>query len=821
MAGRSFGGTVKLTGEKEYQNALSKIKDNLTLVSSELKVVSNTFDKNNASINDLNNTNDVLNKKLDIQKDKVRTLEKVLSDAEKETGKNSVTVKKWQTELNKAQAEVNKTTLEIRQNKSQIEKLTKEEKEASNETNNLGNAFNKAGDKALDFGDILKGNVLADFVTEGIKQIAETIGTVTKEFMTFGNEVSKSTNKMKASLGLTNEETEKYKAIMEDIYNNNYGESFEDIASKIAYVKQVTGEVDPSKIQELTENAIALEDTFGSDFNETIRGVTNLIKHFGIDSTEAFDLFAKGSQHGLDYTSELGDNIAEYGGNFKQAGYSAQEYFQLLENGSQGGAYNLDKVNDSINEIKNRLGDGTIKDNLSLYSSETQKAFKNWENGKGTMKDVIDSIVNDISKCDNEQKKLNMAATAFGTMGEDANLQVVESLNTLGDSYEDVEETMNDIKDIRYDDLGSAFEGIKRQMETNLITPMYNDLLPAFNEFTTEIQKSLDEGNFDATSMGNAVGKLISDVSIQMLEKLPELAEFIISGVTGLVESIDLGKIADTLLTGLVSALGSIAEKLPELIPDIISGIIDALGSFNEHIDEIFGVAFQIIQGLIQGLINSIPEIIKNLPTILMAIVNFFALSKFLKLGTNIIKGLWNGIKGLVPTLKGWIKGLGKNIIDFFKNPLQGIKNIGKNLVQGLWNGIKNAKDWVLDKIKGFGKSILNGLKSFFGIKSPSRLFRDQIGKNLALGIGVGFENEIGGVTNKIKSSIPTKYDLDLVTGVSTDFQGSGRTIGNTDSHNFNVTINNNSKYTSPAENTRLFRQEYEMYKLKHGKVGA
>lgn len=406
-------------------------------------------------------------------------------------------------------------------------------------------------------------------------------------------------------------------------------------------------------------------------------------------------------------------------------------------------------------------------------------------------------------------------------MCEDANLQVVESLNTLGDSYEDVEETMNDIKDIRYDDLGSAFEGIKRQMETNLITPMYNDLLPAFNEFTTEIQKSLDEGNFDATSMGNAVGKLISDVSTQMLEKLPELAEFIISGVTGLVESIDLGKITDTLLTGLISALGSIAEKLPELIPDVISGIIDALGSFNEHIDEIFGVAFQIIQGLIQGLINSIPEIIKNLPTILMAILNFFALSKFLKLGANIIKGLWSGIKGLVPTLKGWIKGLGKNIIDFFKHPLQGIKNIGKNLVQGLWNGIKNAKDWVLDKIKGFGKSILNGLKSFFGIKSPSRLFRDQIGKNLALGIGVGFENEIGSVTDKIKSSIPTKYDLDLATGVSTNFQGYSRNSGNTDNHNFNVTINNNSKYTSPAENARLFRHEYEMYNLKNRKVGA
>ena len=64
--------------------------------------------------------------------------------------------------------------------------------------------------------------------------------------------------------------------------------------------------------------------------------------------------------------------------------------------------------------------------------------------------------------------------------------------------------------------------------------------------------------------------------------------------------------------------------------------------------------------------------------------------------------------------------------------------DIGKNLVQGLWNGINNAKDWVLNKIRGFGESILKGIKSFFGIASPSKLFEEQVGKNLALGVGEG-----------------------------------------------------------------------------------
>ena len=67
---------------------------------------------------------------------------------------------------------------------------------------------------------------------------------------------------------------------------------------------------------------------------------------------------------------------------------------------------------------------------------------------------------------------------------------------------------------------------------------------------------------------------------------------------------------------------------------------------------------------------------------------------------------------------------------------------------------INNAKDWVLDKIKGFGKSVLNGFKDFFGISSPSRLFRDEIGKQLSAGIGVGFEEELSNVYDDMQKAV-------------------------------------------------------------------
>ena len=162
------------------------------------------------------------------------------------------------------------------------------------------------------------------------------------------------------------------------------------------------------------------------------------MKQYGLTAQEAMDYIVRGTQNGLDKTNELGDNLSEYAGKFEQAGYSASEYFQLLQNGLEGGAYNLDKVNDAINEVTTRLADGTIGDSIDLYSQKTQSLFLAWQNGEATQKQVIDSIVADIGNCTSQQEALNMAAQAFGTMAEDGNLKFITSLTSVGETYDSV-----------------------------------------------------------------------------------------------------------------------------------------------------------------------------------------------------------------------------------------------------------------------------------------------------------------------------------------------------------------------------------------------
>ena len=469
-------------------------------------------------------------------------------------------------EARETAVQIKKLSSELQQNKATFSKA---EESADSFDKTLDNV-DESTEKVSDGFTVMKG-ALADLIADGIRAAADSL----KEFVLESDSAYKS---FQAQTGASAEEMKAFKEQMNDLYKNNYGESLADVGDKMAFIKQVTGETDPSKIREPAENAITLEDTFDSDFKETVRGVSNLMEHFGLDAEQAFDLFAKGSQEGLDYTDELGDNIAEYGGNFQQAGYSAEEYFQLLINGTKSGAYNLDKVNDSINEVKNRLGDDTIKDNLEIFSDHTQTAFKAWEDGKGTMKDVIDSIVDDINNCTNEQEALNMAATAFGTMGENANLKVVKSLKSAGKTFDNVKGTMEDVKKIKYDDIGSQFKQLGRTIQLDVIAPLAEDLLPTAKDLVTWATNNLQKLIPIAKTAGVAVGTIFAvNKTAQAVRSVKTLLDAYKALKIGIVAA----AAQSTVLSGILTAMPFVA------VGTAIVGVTLAMKHYSDKQSEI------------------------------------------------------------------------------------------------------------------------------------------------------------------------------------------------------------------------------------------
>lgn len=460
-------------------------------------------------------------------------------------------------EANAFREDIKKLSREIADNKSKAEQLR-------TSTNNLDESFEKtkqAAEKSEDGFSSAK-VAIGNLISEGIKKMAQETVDALKRIT---EETQTASNSFQAITGETDAVTQKFSDKMKEMYKDGYGESLKDIGDKMAYVKQVTKETDPSKVKELTENAIALEDTFGSDFQETIRGVNGLMTHFGTDSTKAFDLFAKGSQKGLDYTNELGDNVAEYGGNFKQAGYTVEEYFQLLANGTKNGAYNLDKVNDSINEVKNKLGDGSIEKNIGIFSKDTKKSFKAWKDGKGTMKKVIDSIVKDINGCKNEQKALTMASTAFGTMGEDANLKVVKSLKSTGKTFKKVQGSAEKLKEVKYDDVATKFKNIGRTVQLDLFVPLAEKLLPKIEQLADYAIKHIDGTERAIVILGGTMGVIFATAKfVKLFQTLQTIYKAFITLKTAIASTAAAQKVLN--LIQAASPMGLLAAGIGAVV---------------------------------------------------------------------------------------------------------------------------------------------------------------------------------------------------------------------------------------------------------------
>ncbi|MEI3542291.1 MAG: phage tail tape measure protein [Acutalibacteraceae bacterium] len=181
---------------------------------------------------------------------------------------------------------------------------------------------------------------------------------------------------------------------------------------------------------------------------------------------------------------------------------------------------------------------------------------------------------------------------------------------------------------------------------------------------------------------------------------------------------------------------------------------------------------------------------------------------------------IWEGIVGAIGVVSEW----GNQLISAGASAAQALVSrvwnticelpgrmldIGKNLVQGLWNGISNMTSWILDKIRGFGDSIMSGIKSFFGIASPSKLFEEQIGKNLAFGLGEGFTGAMKDISKQMQNSIPTEFGVEPTLNVAYNqgFAAQPQVSGNS-----GITVHIENFVNNRTQDVQAFAQELEFY---------
>lgn len=224
-----------------------------------------------------------------------------------------------------------------------------------------------------------------------------------------------------------------------------------------------------------------------------------------------------------------------------------------------------------------------------------------------------------------------------------------------------------------------------------------------------------------------------------LLETLPEIISQLVEGILDCIpQIIDAGT---QLLESLVDNLPEIINTIVEVIPEIITNLIDAV---LDHLPDIIDAGFKLITSLVDALPQIIITIVKAVPKIITGIIGALvkAIPKIITTGVELLVSIIKNLPQIIAKIITAIPDIIKALVDGFGDYLSDMADIGLNLIKGLWNGIKDAGAWLRDKISGFFGGVVDSIKDFFGIASPSKLMRDQVGKFIAQGIWVGFNEE-------------------------------------------------------------------------------
>jgi len=762
---------IAVDGEQEYKKACKEIDASLKAIASEMKVVSATFEGNADSIEAMTAKQDVLNKRLEEQKKKVAEAEAALKKYQDAGQGTSEAAKKMETNLNYARAAMIKTENEIRNLDAGLE-------EARNASNDFSDGLEDISQEAESTGGALDGlggkvSSVAGALGKGLKTIGVGVAAIGTAMVAgigyavgFADEVKGAMNDFEASTGIAEAAANGFEDAMLRIYNNNFGENMDDIAASMATVAQTSGEVDPTKIEELTQNALMLRDTFGFDIQEQMRAVNMLMDQFGLSGEEAFNLIAQGAQNGLDKNGDLLDSINEYSVHFKSLGLDAEDMFNSFANGADAGTFSVDKLGDAVKEFGIRVKDGSdgtmqaFKD-IGLNAGETAAAFA--AGGEQAAK-AFDDVTTALFAMDDPLAQNTAGVALFGTMWEDLGVEGMQALTNLNGEISTTTDALSKINAVKYDDFGSAMSGLGRVLKTNFVLPIGEEALPALSDFVNELSAGAASANGDISKMSDTFGTALAGLIEDFSTILPQVTDFATEIVLGLVDGLvaSLPQITTAavdmitaLVQGLVAALpllvegalqivlalaNGIGQALPQLLPKIVEVVVAMVQTLVENIPMLIDAALQLITGLAQGLIAAIPVLIAAIPQIITSLVeNLLAsIPQIIQAGVQLFVSLIQNLPTIIAEIVKAVPQIVTGIVQAFGSLAYQIVEIGGNIVSGIWQGIQNAAGWLWDQVTGFFGGIVDGIKNFLGIHSPSTVFAD-IGGNMAAGVGEGF----------------------------------------------------------------------------------
>lgn len=704
-----------------------------------IKLANSEFAEASSGMDDWSKSTDGVSAKLkqlkNIEAAQGRQLE-VLENAYNKTvalqGENSAAAIDLKTQINNQKAAINKT-------RKEFDKFSGDLDETENNLEDVDDASEEAGKGLGALGTIAGG------VVKGIAAVGAAVGGVITAFFS------------------TAESTRDYRREMAQLQQNatDTNRSMHDVKDVLSNVSAVTGETDAAM-----EGLNMLMAT-GLDTNN----LTMAAEAFAGAATKFDGLKFEGLAEGLQESLAVGEAVGPFaeliertGGDLEAfnkglAGCSdeaaRQQYVMkwLADSGLQDvhDAYvtnNADMV--EAEKAQFRLNDAMAS--LGAIAEPVMTVLKNMG------ADLLESITPFVALIgEGLTAALNGSGTASATLSagisgllETALAKVTETIPLL---LEVITTVLPNVLTTITEALPMIVEAIV-QVVPQLLTALL-ELLPTLLESLLSIVSTIITG----------LAEMLPSVVAAIVEVIPQLITALLDNLPVLLEA------AITLLMAIVDAIPTIVESLTEALPDIIDAILTA---FTDNFDLILDGAVALllaivdaIPDIVDALSESLPDIITTiltgladaLPDLIIAAGDVFGtlldaagdlILDLPDMMLDIAGAIIDGITDALPDIGAAAADIFDAIWDTISELPEDMLNLGADIIEGLWNGISDMADWIKEKIAGFGEGVLGALKNFFGIKSPSRLMRDEVGKYIGLGIADGIVRSREAVQNAV-----------------------------------------------------------------------
>ena len=448
-------------------------------------------------------------------------------------------------------------------------------------------------------------------------------------------------------------------------------------------------------------------------------------------------------------------------------GKSGQGLAPLLNQTAEATQDLMDKANELGFVMSDEAVDASVKFTDSMDT--LKRTFEGVKNSITSellpgLTSITDGLTLLLTGSDGAKDKIKSGANEIVTAIKKAIPQAIEALKTVLD-------VIGELAVDLFPDLLSLFVDITTQLFTSLSESLPEILPVLFDALFSLLDTMLSDGLPTLlNSLMTVAGKLLDS----FLEKFPELLNKLIT----FIGNIDLGKLLEQFLGAVEKIAAMIADNLPTIVDNLAKAIINLIKTIDWK--ELIASGMRILMSITDGILSAIPSLIDALPDLIEAIIDFLTDPETV---IELVKGAVKLVFKLIEKLP-----------EIFMHLISAMGRIGINLIEGLWEGISKAGAWLWEQITGFFGGIVDGIKNFFGIHSPSTLFRDEIGKNLALGIGDGFDREMKTVAKDMENAIPTDFDADVqyTVGAAGGYRGAAFGGGTSNAYNQSFTININ-----------------------------